>query len=228
MSLRSIVDDVALLANDIDPTGLTGELKVGVISTVLSGFMPYSIQHCAEHLSNLSLQILPGTSQQLYQQIITDKIDVAILVQPPFKLPHSIVAQALYSEPLAFISQTKHESLNSAIQGSPFIQYDPQAWGGAIANQYLIDHQLEVTALCEIDALESITLMVKHGMGVSLIPYWQGLTSIADKLQVTLLNNPKYSRQISVLSRRQSAKQPLINGFNEAVQEGIKNHCDLR
>jgi len=217
--LKQIIQQVVLISGDLDVTGLSGELKVGVISTLLSSLMPECIKQLSQQAPNLLLQIIPGTSKALYQQLIEQKIDVAIIVEPPFSLPKALTQQLLYSQPLSFISSEKNLDLHRAITTQPFIQYDQQAWGGAIAKRYLSDHQLEVSTLCEIDALETICLMVASTMGVSLIPVWQGMEQIIGKVQVMPISDPHYHRNINLLHHTNTDKQLLVGALQQSVTD---------
>lgn len=219
--LLKIAAMVEQIESDLEPQFVAGTLKVGVISSVLSGHFPSCIAKLAKCAPKLILQIIPGSSEQLYQQLLAQKIDVAILVEPSFNLPKVIEKSLLYSEPLIFISASPVTDIQLAIEQQPFIQYDKQAWGGSIANQYLVDHQLTPKVLCEIDALESIALMVSQGMGVSLTPYWQGLTNILAQAHCQKINQPRYQRSICLLSHRQNTKQRLISQLLSTVQAQI-------
>jgi len=217
--LKHITAQVTLISGDLDITGLSGELKVGVISTLLSSLMPQCIKQLSQQAPNMLLQIIPGTSKELYQQLIEQKIDVALIVEPPFSSPKSLTQQFLLSQPLSFISREKHLNLHRAISTQPFIQYDHQAWGGAITKRYLSDNQLQVNALCEIDALETICLMVASNMGVSLVPMWQTMEQLTSNLHVTPILDVLYQRNISLLHHSATQKQQLVNSFKKNVIE---------
>lgn len=215
--IKKIIDEIALLAGDLDPTGLSGELKVGVISSLLSSLMPDCVQRLTEQTPGLLLQIVPGTSKDLYQQLLTHKIDAAIIVEPPFVIPKALAQQRLISQALCFISGEKIIDIASALNTQAFIQYDQQAWGGAIAKRYLDDKQLQVNMLCAIDSLETICSMVASNMGVSLIPQWQGMTQIAASLQITAINEKRYQRKICLLKHKLSDKQLLVNALQATL-----------
>lgn len=217
--LTQIAQLASELADDLDSTGLTGTLKVGVISSVLSGSLTTCIQRLAITAPDLLLQIVPGTSEQLFQQLQSQKIDLAVLVNPPFSLPKILHFTPLFNEPLVLISKHPHNILENAWHSQPFIQYDHRSWGGAIANKYLKDCGIKVDILCEIDGLESISLMAKQGMGVSLVPHWQGLKLMSNELNIHPIENPKYSRQIGLLTHRQSTKQSLIAEFSRTLSK---------
>lgn len=226
--LKCLVSEVDALQGDLDETGLSGELKVGAISTILTGLLPSIIQSLAVSAPNLNLQIFPGTSAHLYKQLTAKKVDVIIIVMPPFICPKLLKLTPLYSEQLGFICSLNNElGIKESLLAKPYIQYDRSAWGGAVADSYLVDNNIHVKSLCEIDALESIVLMVKREMGVSLMPIWRGIEEIADSIRVLPILGKKYQRHIILVSHRQVGKEPLIKSFSEAIfQESVVNSVD--
>jgi DNA-binding transcriptional LysR family regulator len=205
--LKRLVSEIDALQGDLDETGLSGELKVGVISTVLTELLPSAIQCLTLSAPNLNLQIFPGTSAHLYKELITKKVDVIIIVTPPFVCPKYLKVTPLYSEQLGFMCGSSNElGVKESLLAQPFIRYDRTAWGGAIADSYLVDNNIPVKSICEIDALESIVLMVKREMGVSLMPIWKGLEDIAGNIRVLPISGKKYQRHITLISHRQVGK----------------------
>ncbi|TMN88925.1 LysR family transcriptional regulator, partial [Pseudoalteromonas sp. S558] len=50
--LKRLVSEVDALQSDLDETGLSGELKLGAISTVLTGLLPSTIQYLTTSAPN--------------------------------------------------------------------------------------------------------------------------------------------------------------------------------
>jgi len=216
--LKRLVSEVDALQSDLDETGLSGELKLGAISTVLTGLLPSTIQYLTTSAPNLSLQIFPGTSAYLYKQLVEKKLDVIIIVTPPFICPKYLKITPLYSEKLGFVCSLENKlNVEESLITMPFIQYDRSAWGGAIADSYLIDKDIHVKPLCEIDALESIALMVSRGMGVSLMPIFKGLEEGKHNIKVLPISGSKYLRHISLISHLKVGKEPLIKALLDAI-----------
>jgi len=216
--LKHLVSEVDALQGDLDEAGLSGNLRVGAISTAISGLLPGVIQSLAIDVPNLNLQIFPGTSAHLYNQLIEKKVDIVIIVIPAFVCPKYLKLTPLYSEQLGLVSNTSNElSIKASLLTKPYIQYDRNAWGGAIADSYLIDNDIHVKLLCEIDALESIALMVKREMGVSLMPIWRGLEDVVDSISVLPIPSKKYQRHITLISHRQVGKESLVKAFSEVA-----------
>ncbi len=221
--LNKIIFEVEQIRHDLDDTGLSGVLNMGVVSSTLIGLLPRTIQYLALHTPNLLLKIVPGSSQDLYQALLDKRLDLAIVVAPRFELPKVLKRHDLFSEPLCLISYDEHPSIDVALKNRPYIQYDKGSWGGVIANQYLdsliVKKGFAVNLLCDIDSLESIVLMVKQNMGVSIIPKWEGLNSMAPELHT--IDIMEYQREMTLLSHRQAGKDKLLSAFDIAITQSI-------
>lgn len=215
---RRIVREVALLAGDADGAGLTGQLRIGAISTVLTGLMPEALRALTVSAPGLTPVIVPGTSRSLYQALLSGEVDAAILVAPPFELPKALQAMSLRKEPLVFLSKEKSSiSIPAQLMSQPYIRYDPDAWGGRYAEQYLADQGLKPTPMVDLDALETIAMLVTGGMGVSLVPYWSGFEQWGHQCAVSQIGNDRYDREIALISPAQTDRPNMISALCAAL-----------
>jgi DNA-binding transcriptional LysR family regulator len=62
----------------------------------------------------------------------------------------------------------------------PLVRYDRSLWSGQIAENYLRQHRIRPNDRIELDALDAIAVLVRRGLGISLVPdlaLWsEGLT----------------------------------------------------
>ncbi len=215
---RRIVREVALLAGDADGAGLTGQLRIGAISTALTGLMPEALRALTVSAPGLTPVIVPGTSRSLYQALLSGEVDAAILVAPPFELPKALQAVSLRKEPLVFLSKEKSSiSIPAQLMSQPYIRYDPDAWGGRYAEQYLADQGLKPTPMVDLDALETIAMLVTGGMGVSLVPYWSGFEQWGHQCAVSQIGNDRYDREIALISPAQTDRPNMISALCAAL-----------
>ncbi|MFJ5287330.1 LysR substrate-binding domain-containing protein [Pseudomonas sp. NPDC088429] len=215
---RRVVREVALLAGDADGAGLTGQLRIGAISTVLTGLMPEALRALTVSAPGLTPVIVPGTSRSLYQALLSGEVDAAILVAPPFELPKALQAVSLRKEPLVFLSKEKSSiSIPAQLISQPYIRYDPDAWGGRYAEQYLADQGLKPTPMVDLDALETIAMLVTGGMGVSLVPYWSGFEQWGHQCAVSQIGNDRYDREIALISPAQTDRPNMISALCAAL-----------
>lgn len=225
---RQILEDVAMLASDVDDQGLSGPLDFGVISTAMGGYLPKVMRSLRDNAPDIHLTITPGTSRALFEAVQRRDIDVALLVEPPFALSKALQFYPIALEPLCHISASPlvgegSEALAQSLLSSPHICYDRQSWGGRIAAQYLHDHSLQPDILCDLDGPDSILHMVREGMGTSLLPLWPGLPLDSPDLFVTIIPDVRYARPVGLLSTRLGEKLPMIKLLQSSLVDITKN-----
>lgn len=216
---RHIVSEVALLAGDADPEGLTGVIRIGAISTAMTDKIPKVLRHFSQHAARVKPRLLPGTSHSLYQALLADEIDAAIIVAPAFELPKSLQMHPISSEQLVLFSrQIPQDGILASLKSNAYLRYDPKAWGGRFAENYLKDQGCQLEAMCDLDALETIALMVADGVGVSLVPYWPGLDKLAPYGVITPVNDAAYARQLILLHKQQQPRPAMFQLLQQALQ----------
>lgn len=215
---RKIVREAEALKEDIDESALTGNLRIGAISTALTGLLPMVLRNLVKVAPKVVPKIIPGTSKTLFDALLSDTLDAAILVEPPFALPRSLIQQNIHQEPLLLLSKGTHNrSLSETFSAKPYICYDSKSWGGRIAERYLEDNRLFPEILCELDALEAIQILVEKEVGVSLVPYWSGFQPEKNHLTVHLIDDERYLRRIVLITPILPHNPNIIKVFKECL-----------
>ena len=199
--IRKIVRDVELLHISTDETGLGGIFRIGAISTVLTGILHLVLRELTQVAPKCQPVIVPGTSKELFQMLQDGKIDVAILLAPSCELPRNLTAITLRNEPLIVLAPLNAVSdpihlLNT----QPYIRYAKDSWGGRHASAWLAQHAIKTKLLCDLDALETIGMLVSDKMGVSLIPEWAGMKRFTGGCQIIPIEDTIYERSIILVS----------------------------
>lgn len=195
--MRCIVEHAHQLRNDLNADMLTGELRIGAISTALTGLVPAALERLSSSAPGLKLTITPGDSKLLYDKLDNQELDAAILVAPPFKTAKTLRMVTLRSEPLCLLTPTavSQAEAQSMLATGPYIRYAASSWGGLITQRYLDDRSLTPSVTCDLDALEAISLLVSQGQGVSLVPQWPSLLEQSPNALI-LTDDPRYCRDI--------------------------------
>ncbi|KPU58950.1 bacterial regulatory helix-turn-helix, lysR family protein [Pseudomonas fluorescens] len=218
--IQSIIDQAQELQSELGQDGLVGELKVGAVSTALTGVLPRVIERLALSAPGLKLKIAPGDSRSLYEKLLTGKLDAAILVKPPFQPPKALALTLLKVEPLILIAAARHatQTFEALLRDHPFVRYDACSWGGQIAQRYLDEQSFEPQVLCELDALETIVMLVAQGMGVSLVPQWAGMP--LEGLRVLPVGGgQRYSRDLVVMHGSMPHRPVAMRHFLELLSQ---------
>jgi DNA-binding transcriptional LysR family regulator len=207
---RRMVADRDGLRGDLQPKGLFGTLKLGAIATALTDYIPDVVQAFGQSAPDAELIVVPGSSASLYEQLARSDIDAAVLVKPHFTVPKQFDLTAITHQPPVLVSNDPG-TFETLAETRPIILYDRTAWGGRLAWQWLNSQSPRLNVLCELDALETITIMVEQGLGFAVLPEWGGLRA-RHKVSVQSLDAPdQYARQICLMFNRATHAHGLID-----------------
>lgn len=223
---RAVLRDIGNLRFVVANETLSGELRLGAISTALTGMMPAILERLAGAHPQMEVFLEPGTSENLYRRVQKGELDAAVIVLPRFAVQKTLDWRGLRKEPLiviaaqALVPDEAAADPHALLMNHPFIRYDRNQWGGYIGDRYLQHVGLAPTLRFELDALDAIAVMVDRGLGVSLVPDWappwpQGMT-----LKKIALPQPFQQREIGVVWNKGSAHITLINAFLEQAGPG--------
>jgi len=217
--MRRLVHEAAELAGDADETGLTGTLRVGAISTVLTDLMPNALRELKRAHPTVQPYIVPGASKNLYADLEDEKIDAAFLVEPPFQIPKTLRSTPICKEPMVFLSRNRPAvAIEKELEAGPYLAYDPSAWGGKIADSFLQKRRLAVEPIGFLDSLDTIAILVSDGFGVSLLPRWAGLNRYADRLFISEPLGRGFSRNICLLTHATPRRPAMIDALISALK----------
>ncbi|WP_275405948.1 LysR family transcriptional regulator [Delftia lacustris] len=79
---RRLVREAALLGSDASADGLAGTLRIGAISTALTGMLPAALRKLTQAAPQCRPVIVPGTSRALFQMLQSGELDAAVIVAP--------------------------------------------------------------------------------------------------------------------------------------------------
>lgn len=179
--MRRIVALTHELRRQAAPEVAEGVVRLGAVSTMLTGMVPGLLRLLGRIAPGVTLEIEPGSSQALYAALLEERLDAVLIVAPETEVPERIVLHELRREPLVLLAPegapegVGEADLAALFARHPYIAYDPRSWGGRIAQRYLDDLRLRPQRLCALDGLEAISEMVRQGAGVSIVPDWPGL-----------------------------------------------------
>lgn len=217
---RQLLKDIRDLKALVHGEDHYGELRLGAISTALTGFLPNALRHVFDTAPGADVFLLPGTSAALYQQLGEEKIDAAIIVKPPFDIPKTFHWQPIRREPYVLLTpnEAADRSVEELLSEQPFIRYDRSNWGGKLADTYLNSLGIKPREWLELDSLEAIALMVEAGLGVAVVPDLH--TSFYEKVRVgriPLKGTP--FREIGLLWPRNTAAGKLLRLILNAIRD---------
>lgn len=216
---RRFQREVRELKASASEEAFAGELRLGTISTALTGLLPEILSTLAGRHPKVDVYIVAEVSRLLYHQVISEALDAALIIEPQFATPKSLVWRELRSEPLVVLAPNAlaHLPPLELLATQPLIRYDRNNWGGQLADQYLQEQQIFPRERFELDVLDAIALLVERGLGVSLVPDWPRAWPLPKGVTILSLPGTAPVRKLGLLWR---ARSPFSRLFEELLEAG--------
>jgi DNA-binding transcriptional LysR family regulator len=195
--------------------GFSGGLRLGAISTALTGLLPPMLAKLVERYPKIDIYIEAGVSRDLYHQVLEDRLDAALIVEPPFAVPKSLTWRVLREESLVVLAPRELAQVDplALLSEIPLIRYDRRNWGGSLADQYLQQNGIRPRERFELDALDGILVLVGLGLGVSLVPDWAREQPLPSDVVRIALPGDTPRRRLGMLWPANSAHGRLLDSL---------------
>ncbi len=201
---------------------LTGEIIIGAVPSAISELVPQSIKELIKAYPDVWIRLVPGLTTDLFAQVERGALDGAILSEPDLLGLH-LKWQPFVREPLVLIASKEVEYGDPLhlLKTRPYIRMTRRAPTGQLAEEWLGEMNLHVRDSMELESLESISRMVAHDLGVSIIPK----TCVPDPLYtslkfISLEPSAKY-RTLGILSRFDSSKFRLVDSLLDELEKTV-------
>lgn len=220
---RRLLRDVRDIKSIATSGQLTGEIRVGVIPTTLSGLLPDILVPFTKAHSKIDVKIVRDHSVALYQRVLDEQIDAAITSHPPFALPKTCGWFLLREEPFVVLTarsmrmRDPHEILAS----QPFIRLTRNVYAGQLIDNYLRKMGIKPKELFEFDGFDLIATMVDRGLGVSLLPDWPRPWPEGLSLRKLPIPDRSFYRRIGILWNRSSLRLRLVEALVKSAGETL-------
>lgn len=228
-----IIKDILIKIDDIGnftSPKFGGSLKFGVISTYLHYHMIDSIVKISNALPDIELTVTPGTSDVLFDKLINEEIDCAIVVRPPFPLTKDFLWIELRNEEMFFIHHKDDifSNIKSSIQSNNFIRINKDSWTGIIISNYLNNRELHAREIFELDAFDTIVSLVERRVGVSIIHNYDTRKFSSKEINIINIKDKNYHRSIGILSKISSKKNSLIRSVINIIMDASETPDNYR
>lgn len=200
---------------------LSGELRLGVTPTLLSGPVPDLLCRFATAHPKIELRVVRDNSAVLYNKILEAQIDAAITSHPSFAIPKTCDWVLLREEPFVVLTPASMPPAHphTVLSAEPFLRLDRQVYAGQLIDAYLRKAGIRPQERLEIDGPEAIAIMVDRGLGVSLLPDWPPPWPEGLKLRKIPLPDRSFKRTVGLLWLRASLRAGLVRAFLQEAQQ---------
>jgi DNA-binding transcriptional LysR family regulator len=210
---REIVQAYENMVRSVTGEGaLVDDLIIGAVPTTMTGLIPKAIKSLRDTYTGLHIRIMPGLSSDLYSLVDRGFLDAALLSEPVHVYDH-LRWLPIVDEPLIVLApeDSASDDVKELLESYPFIRFNSRAWVGQLIEQWLKSQQLKISEGMELDTLESISAMVFHGLGVSIVPMRCVPSPRPLSLKRIPIDPPASPRRLGILCRHDNAKFKLIN-----------------
>lgn len=217
---RSVLGEVRDMKSIAASGELSGELRLGVMQTTLSGMFPDMLIPFMKAHPRIEVRILRDNSAGLYPKVMNGEIDVAVTSEPPFTVPKTHEWRVLRVEPFVVLTPVSMQcrDAHTVLAKEPFIRLDRRVYASQLIEVYLRRHGIRPDERYELDGFELIAVMVDRGLGVSLLPDWAPPWPEGLALRKLPLPDPSMVRRTGLLWARDSLRLRLIHAFMEQAR----------
>ncbi len=215
----TLLDEIAALGSEEQ---LIGSLTVGVVPTAMVHLLPPALAALRRFHPRLAIHIRSGLSGDLAQYVRAGDLDVAVVTDPD-RVPEGLKCRVVACEPLFVIASM--ESLGATaeelITGNPFIWFNRRTWAGQQIERRLTDSGLALRDLMEVDSLEAIEALVRHGLGVSIVPERVG-NPFPEDIRKVPFGEPQAIRALALLERSRNPKIKLADALFSQLTDVVE------
>jgi len=212
--MLAIADEIAGLGA---AEALVGTLAVGIVPSAMAGLAPPALAALRAAHPRLRLRIRAGLSADLALMVRSGELDAALTTAPEAAIP-GLRAREAAREPLEAIAPAAAQGgdARALLQGRPFIWFSRRTWAGQMIERRIEEMGLGVDAAMEVDSLEAVEALVRHGLGVSVAPRRAGAGRLG--IRAAPLGDPPLWRALALLERHRNPRARLADALLAAVQ----------
>ena len=215
--MLAIADEIAGLGS---ATALVGTLAVGIVPSAMAGLAPPALAALRAAHPGLRLRIRTGLSADLALMVRSGELDAALTTAPEAAIP-GLRAREAAREPLEAIAPDSGgadaaQDARALLQGRPFIWFSRRTWAGQMIERRIEEMGLGVDAAMEVDSLEAVEALVRHGLGVSVAPRRAGAGRLG--IRAAPLGDPPLWRALALLERPRNPRARLADALLAAVR----------
>lgn len=208
-----------------DEAATSGLLRVGSIASAQPTLLARALERLRGAFPLVRVHVSPGVSMHLMDDLDAGKIDVAVIIRPPFGMPPDLTWQALLHEPYVLVAPRAlpaTRNWRALLQQQPFLRYDRASFGGRLVEGFLRREGLTVNDAIELDEIPGLIHLASKGLGVALVPLVEAHLPLPDGVRVVPLGEHTFYREIGLLQRKPRASPPIVAHFAQHLREAAE------
>jgi DNA-binding transcriptional LysR family regulator len=169
------------------------------------------------------VNIVPGVSLSLMDQLDSADIEAAVMIRPPFGILPDMAWQTLMHEPFRLLvpAATKSRNWRKLLESQAFLRYERTSFGGRLVTRFLRDNGVVVADAIELDEIAGLMNLVAEGVGIALVPMAEPYLPLPPGVRAVSLGDRTFHREIGILRKARPVQQQLIHDFERCVGAAI-------
>jgi LysR family carnitine catabolism transcriptional activator len=209
------LEDVYLHAKEIS-AGRRGRLSVAAVPSLAFGIMTKALGDYHRLYPDVRILLREEANESVVAAVRQDAVElgVACLLAPDAELSFL----PLFSDRLVVIAPHGHPAVQGPVTWRTLSRHPMIMIGAGLTERAIRNSNLKVTPAFEVAHMATAMAMVRHGMGITLIP-----TSALDGLNTTGLQcvpmaGDMARRDLGILCRRRKPLSAAANAFIEVLR----------
>jgi DNA-binding transcriptional LysR family regulator len=151
-------------------------MRIGAPMTICQHILPGVLRRVQQEYPQCGLRVETGDNPQLLTQLLSGKIDVAVMVDPERR--PDLVFEPLFGDELRFVLLPTHpwatadEITESHIAEATLILPNKSTRTHQLVTAYFRTARMAIQRCIELGSVESIKELVKNGLGVGVVAEW--------------------------------------------------------
>ena len=225
---QDLKDTIAAVTDSQESLRGTVRLLGGM--TVCLYVFPPLISELKRQHPQIDLKLMSGSSERCLSQLRSGAGDLAFLTLPVDQ--PDLVTIPVLQEELLIVTAAKHalsrkrKVLPQDLVGQPFVLFEPGSNTRRVVDEFFLSTRIEPQIVMETENVEIIKALVRHGIGISIIPYQAVARDVsAGQLFCARIEGRSLVRETGwihpKMSRTPRAVQEVIRAF-ERVRPKLK------
>ena len=178
-------------------------VSLGAIASAQRSLLPGALTSFHKQVPGCRTHVVPGVSLDLLNLVDAGRVDLAVMIRPPFAVQNDLRWTTLAHEPYRLLvpRHVKGDDWAALLSSRPFIRYDRVSFGGRQVDRFLRAAHLRVQEVCELDELEAIVRLVANGVGIAMVPQTAGHRRWPAAVRAIDLGAHTFHRDIGLVHR---------------------------
>ena len=190
-----------------------GFIRIGSIPGV-SFMLPDTLCLLRDKYRDLQLRVFSNYTDELITQVLTGKLDAAVVTQPS-ELDAHLTSRQILVEPMVVLAPKDMTGTSDEVllKTQPLISFNRKAEVSRRIEEALLQRRIKVDPIMEMDTLETFQMMIQRGLGIGILPVSSVRKHLRDELYIVPFGTPPLTRKITLIQRSDHRRVSLLDAF---------------